>query len=157
MGPAGTRGTKDGERKKGSWEENAAWKHGVNVAGAWEDGSRQPSTFSSYPSDIGWPKGGDLTTRSKTPAWKLDQNDGTADRELPANAGAKKAAALAAWAAFPTQAVKEDKADALTYQHSAPGSIFKVAPTIKETFKKVVVSEDKFERKIVEKSVEIVE
>ncbi|KAG4433464.1 hypothetical protein IFR05_011048 [Cadophora sp. M221] len=73
------------------------------------------------------------------------------------DAKAKTAAALSAWAAFPAQAAKEDKADALTYRHAVPSSTSRAAPVIKETFKKVVVSGDRFERKIVGETVEILE
>ncbi|KAH6715033.1 hypothetical protein BKA61DRAFT_673004 [Leptodontidium sp. MPI-SDFR-AT-0119] len=70
---------------------------------------------------------------------------------------AKKEAALSAWAAFPAQAAKEDKADALAHRHLVPSSTPHAAPVIKETFKKVVVSGNRFERKIVGKTVEILE
>ncbi|KAL5319314.1 hypothetical protein ACEPPN_012365 [Leptodophora sp. 'Broadleaf-Isolate-01'] len=73
------------------------------------------------------------------------------------NAEGKKKAALSAWAAFPAQAAKEDKADALAHRHPVPSSTPHVATVIKETFKKVVVSGKRFERKIVGKTVEILE
>ncbi|CZT05616.1 uncharacterized protein RCO7_10400 [Rhynchosporium graminicola] len=73
------------------------------------------------------------------------------------NTAAKKAASLSAWAAFPAKAAKEDKADALAYKPSTPGENLQSEIVIKETYKKVVISGDTFKRKIVEKSVNILE
>ncbi|XMA12109.1 hypothetical protein WAI453_004900 [Rhynchosporium graminicola] len=73
------------------------------------------------------------------------------------NTAAKKAASLSAWAAFPAKAAKEDKADALAYKPSTPGENVQSEIVIKETYKKVVISGDTFKRKIVEKSVNILE
>ncbi|CZS93030.1 uncharacterized protein RAG0_03509 [Rhynchosporium agropyri] len=73
------------------------------------------------------------------------------------NTAAKKAASLSAWAAFPAKAAKEDKADALAYKPSPPGENVQSEIVIKETYKKVVISGDTFKRKIVEKSVNILE
>lgn len=84
----------------------------------------------------------------------------TTANKVTAEKDAKKAAALKAWANFPAQAAKEDREAAAAYE--APVTLglattpMVAAPAIKETYKKVVVS-NTFERKVIEKRVDILE
>ncbi|PVH71566.1 hypothetical protein DL98DRAFT_520984 [Cadophora sp. DSE1049] len=121
-------------------------------------GSRRASILQPPTQDNGWIEFRDPKhAQTSPPAAKHSQN--TANT-ITAENDAKKSAALKAWANFPAQAAKEDREAAAAYE--APVTLglitntMAAAPVIKETYKKVIVS-DRFERKVVEKRVDIIQ
>ncbi|KAH7309986.1 hypothetical protein BKA65DRAFT_575777 [Rhexocercosporidium sp. MPI-PUGE-AT-0058] len=158
MEPSAVRSNKGGERKKtpSALEESPG---GIVALKTQRRDNSRPSNMTVRSADNGWVEfrepGPTRTFPSVSKAGWDKESTFNFQRRLREDADAKKAAALSAWATFPAQAAKEDKADALAYKHPIPGSTTQAAPAIKETFKKIVITGDKFERKIVEKTVEI--
>ncbi|KAL2067661.1 hypothetical protein VTL71DRAFT_15757 [Oculimacula yallundae] len=137
--------------------------HGGNSdAAESRHGGDHAQVLNSCTHDNGWVESRDpKAAQTSTEVIKRKEDSKYTASTLPdlpkQNLEAKKAAALSAWAAFPAKAAKEDKADALAYMPHTPGKITTNEIVIKETYKKVVVVGDKFERKIIEKSVNVLE